>query len=128
MIVVSEYGNKFLLDRFIGGGVSDLTLRLFTNDIELKRNLRSIDFKEAFDFGYIPLKLYSDLYKINNNGLKIEEQFTFTGNLGNVYGYFITDHLNEWIWAEKFDKIYEVKVNGDIIKIVCNIKIKVKEK
>jgi hypothetical protein len=48
-----------------------------------------------------------------------EVTWTFTGSVGNVYGYYVTrDTGGELLWAERFTNgPFDIQTNGDEIKI-----------
>ena len=50
----------------------------------------------------------------------LQVTWTFTGIVGNVYGYYVTrDTGGELMWAERFTNgPYDIQANGDEIKIV----------
>jgi hypothetical protein len=102
----------------------DIVLRLFENDllpdyyntIESFKEIRGGDYKPKvlssgkWKYGFVadvPIATYPD------------QIFEFTGAVGLIYGYYITDRDNKIVrWAEKFaDGPYEVLRNGDKVTV-----------
>ena len=95
----------------------DLVLKLFTNDGVMPST-------EASGFGYAPRSLSGRSWQFvegePSHASHPEETFTFTGNLGQVYGYFLVQEISgEVLWSERFtDGPYNIVNNGDKIRIV----------
>lgn len=100
----------------------DLVLKLFTNDDVTPHT-------EASGFGYAPITLSRRSWQFVEGepsyAIHPEETFTFTGDLGNVYGYFIAQDLSGILmWTERFaDGPYAIVNNGDKIRIVPRLEL-----
>lgn len=101
----------------------DLVLRLFTNNITPAETDVAATYTEATGFGYAAITLTGATWTVTEgapgNASYPQQTFTFTGALGNVYGYYLTRVTSGRIaWAERFsDGPYNVVNNGDTIKI-----------
>ncbi len=101
----------------------DLVLKLYTNNVTPGDADVVGDYTEAAGNGYADIDLDSGDWTITPGNPSSAEQpqqtFTFTGNLGNVYGYFIVEAVSGKLkWAERFtDGPYNIVNNGDQIKV-----------
>lgn len=104
-----------------------LVLRLFTNDVTPTDDTVAGDLTEASGYGYSPITLTggSWTYTAGDPGAVAyaQQTFTFTGALGNVYGYYYTQTTSGvLVGAERFsDGPYNIQQNGDTIKITPTI-------
>lgn len=104
-----------------------LLLKLYTNNITPAETDTEATYTEAVGFGYAAISLTPASWTITpgapSNAAFPQQVFTFTGNLGNVYGYFVVETTSGKIkWAERFtDGPYNIVNNGDQIKITLNI-------
>lgn len=102
---------------------SDLTLRLYTNNHTPAATDTESAFTEASGNGYSAISLtgasWSTTAANPSHADYAQQTFTFTGALGNVYGYYLTRNSDgHLIWAEKFsDGPYNIQNNGDTIKV-----------
>ena len=98
-------------------------LKLYMNNYTPVEGSTEANFTEASGFGYTSVTLPGASWVItqgNPTSASYPQQtFTFTGALGNVYGYYITQVTSGFIlWAERFtDGPYNIVNNGDQIKI-----------
>lgn len=99
-----------------------LVLKLFVNDITPSETDTAASYTEASGNGYANVALTGSLWTITegspSNASYPEQSFLFTGDAGNVYGYFLVRAGSGRIaWAERFsDGPYDI-VSGDTIKI-----------
>jgi hypothetical protein len=101
-----------------------LTLRLFENNIEPDYYNTVNDYKEVGGGGYSPKVLDPARWKFGfiedlpMAGYK-DQVFEFTGPVGLVYGYYITNDASDVVrWAERFvDGPYEVLRTGDTVTV-----------
>ncbi len=104
-----------------------LKLKLYSNNYTPIEASVEGDFTEAAGFGYAEVSLTPGSWVVtpgNPTSAAFPQQtFTFTGALGNVYGYYIVQTTSGKImWAEKFtDGPYNIVNNGDQIKITLSI-------
>lgn len=106
----------------------DLVLRLYTNNITPAETDTAATYTEASGNGYASVTLTGASWAAPSEGAPssigyAQQIFTFTGNLGNVYGYFMTRASSGRIGlAERFsDGPYNVVNNGDQIKITPSV-------
>lgn len=103
--------------------VEALTLRLFTNNVTPSDTDTIATYTEAAGSGYAAVGLTASNWVLTagapSDATYPEITFTFTGALGNVYGYFITgDTSSDVWWAEAFTGgPFDVQANGDQIKV-----------
>ena len=101
----------------------NVVLRLYTNNYTPVETSTEANFTEASGFGYASVTLPGASWTItpgNPTSASFAQQtFTFTGTLGNVYGYYMTQLTSGFImWAERFtDGPYNIVNSGDQIKI-----------
>lgn len=101
----------------------DLVLCLYTNNITPGETDTTATYTEATGFGYANVTLTGASWTLTegapSNAAYAQQTFTFTGALGNVYGYFLKRATSGRIaYAERFsDGPYAISNNGDQIKI-----------
>lgn len=100
-----------------------LKLKLYTNNYTPVEGSTEANFTEAAGNGYADVSLTPGNWVITPGNPSSADYpqvtFTFTGNLGNVYGYYVVQTTSGKImWAELFtDGPYNIVNNGDQIKI-----------
>lgn len=105
----------------------NLVLRLFTNNVTPAEGDTAASYTEAAGNGYAAITLTGANWVITegapSDASYAQQTFTFTGALGNVYGYYLTRATSGRVaWAERFtDGPYNVVNNGDQIKITPRI-------
>jgi hypothetical protein len=99
------------------------TLKLYTNNITPAETDTAATYTEASGNGYAAVGLTGASWTVTSgapsSAATAQQTFTFTGALGNVYGYFIVmATAGTILWAERFsDGPYNIANNGDQIKI-----------
>jgi hypothetical protein len=107
--------------------LSDLVLRLFTNNITPAETDTAATYTEASGSGYGALTLTGASWTVTEGAptqaAYAQQIYTFTGALGNVYGYFMTRTSGGRIaLAERFsDGPYNIVNNGDQVKVTPQI-------
>lgn len=107
----------------------DLVLRLFTSNTAPAESDTAATYTEASGFGYAAVTLSGASWVITEgaptSAAYPQQTFTFTGALGNVYGYFLTRATSGRIaYAERFsDGPYQIVNSGDQIKITPTIEM-----
>lgn len=110
--------------------VENLRLRLFTNNVTPSDTDVPATYTEASGNGYANVLLTAANWVITAgdpaSAAYPEITFTFTGALGNVYGYYITGETSTVVrWAERFTTSpFDVQANGDQIKITPILTLK----
>lgn len=105
----------------------DLVLRLFTNNITPSETDTAATYTEAAGNGYAAAALAGANWTVTEGApteaAYAQQVFTFSGALGNVYGYFMTRQASGRIaLAERFTNgPYDIQNNGDQIKITPKI-------
>lgn len=103
--------------------VEGLRLRLYTNNLTPGEADVLATYTEATGSGYANVLLTPANWVITegapSNAAYPEVTFTFTGALGNVYGYYLTGETSNKVrWAERFTTApYNVTASGDLIKV-----------
>lgn len=107
----------------------NLVLKLYTNDITPGETDTAGTYTEATGYGYASKSLTGASWTVTpgapTEASYAQQTWTFTGALGNVYGYFIIRATTaDLVWAERFTNgPYNVQNNGDEIKITPKITI-----
>lgn len=124
MLVLPQHGEGDLLAYAVNKAApQDLVLRLFTNDLTPGNTDTAASYTEASGNGYAAVTLTGANWTVTegttSEAAYPEQVFTFTGALGNVYGYFLTRAISgKLAWAERFtDGPYGIVNNGDQIKV-----------
>lgn len=106
---------------------TDLILRLYTSNTTPAETDTTATYTEASGFGYAAVTLTGASWTVTegapSQAAYAQQIFTFTGNLGNVYGYHLTRTTSGRIsLAERFpDGPYGIVNNGDQIKVTPQI-------
>ena len=104
-----------------------LILWLYTNNYTPVEASTEANFTEASGFGYASVSLTPASWTASGSAptqlAYPQVTFTFTGALGNVYGYYLTQTTSgKAVWAERFsDGPYNMNNNGDQIKVTVQI-------
>ena len=105
----------------------NLILRLYTNNITPGETDTAATYTEASGNGYAAITLTGASWTVTGTAPTsigyAEQTFTFTGALGNVYGYYLTRATSaDLILAERFTGApFNIANNGDEIKITPTI-------
>ena len=106
----------------------NLVLRLYTSNTTPAEADTAATYTEATGFGYAAVTLTGASWGAPSEGAPssiayAQQTFTFTGALGNVYGYYLTRATSGRIaFSERFsDGPYNIVNNGDQIKITPTI-------
>jgi hypothetical protein len=127
-LLLEDHGEQLILERSLNANATPaLTLRLFTNNITPAEGDTFATYTEASGNGYASKTLSGGSWTVTTTSGTTEaayaqQTFTFTGALGNVYGYFVVDSTTKLFWSERFsDGPYNITANGDAIKITPKI-------
>lgn len=118
---------KFLVNN--SSSVENMVLKLFTNNHTPAASdaTNASDYTEASGFGYAAVTLTGASWTFSGSGpataAYAQQTFTFTGALGNVYGYYMVGASSGNLYfAEKFTSgPFNIANNGDQIKITPQI-------
>jgi hypothetical protein len=102
-----------------------MTLKLYTNNVTPGESDTAGTYTGAAGFGYADITLNGASWTVSTDGSGVTsgvyalQSWTFTGALGNVYGYFVVRaDTGVLLFAERFsDGPYPISFNGDIINV-----------
>ena len=128
-IVVPNNGEGDVLQYMVNRATPEnLVLRLYTNNITPAETDTAGTYTEAAGNGYASITLTGASWNAPSEGAPssiayAQQTFTFTGALGNVYGYYMTRATSGRIaLAERFTGApFNIQNNGDQIKITPQI-------
>lgn len=125
-LVFPDVGENKALDHLVNRvAPENLVLRLFTSNTTPAEGDTAGTYTEASGSGYSAITLTGASWGAASGGsiAFAQQTFTFTGALGNVYGYYYTEATSGvLIAAERFsDGPYNIANNGDQIKITPTI-------
>lgn len=123
-LVVPNVGEDLALKALLNhtAGVNQ-TLKLFTSNTTPAETDTAATFTEASGNGYAAINLTGSSWVFTpgapSQAAYAEQTFTFTGALGNVYGYFVIQQgTGTLLWAERFTGApFNIANNGDQIKV-----------
>lgn len=101
----------------------NLVLRLFTNNVTPGETDTAATYTEASGNGYAAQPLTAASWTVAEGApteaTHPEVTFAFTGALGNVYGYYVTQATSgKLMWAERFTGApFNIANNGDQIRV-----------
>lgn len=128
-LIVPNDGEIDGLKYFVNKAVPEnLVLRLFTNDITPSEDDETADYTEASGFGYASITLngasWSDPTGSPATTSYPEQTFTFSGAIGNIYGYYLTRaSSNKIAYAERFATPFNVQSSGSQLKLTLSISL-----
>jgi hypothetical protein len=128
-LVVVDNGESVALQLLVNKITTpeNLKLKLYTNNITPGETDVAGTYTEASGNGYALITLTGASWSVSGTAPTsigyAQQTFTFTGALGNVYGYFLVRaSTGDLILAERFsDGPYNIQNNGDTIKITPTI-------
>lgn len=128
-LLVPNNGEGDALEYFVNRAApQNLVLRLYTNNVTPAETDTAGTYTEAAGNGYAAVTLTGASWGAPSEGAPssiayAQQTFTFSGALGNVYGYYMTRVTSGRIaLAERFtDGPYNIQNNGDQIKITPQI-------
>ena len=106
---------------------SNLTFKLFSNDIVPAETNTAASYTEVVGGGYIAKILLGGSWTIHEGapsyGIYAAQDYNFTGVTnapGTIYGYFIVDAEGICRWAERFNAavLPFSPINGSLIRII----------
>lgn len=127
-LVVPNQGEQIILEAATGKTApQNLVLRLFTSNTTPAETDTEATYTEASGNGYAAITLTAANWTTTPGAptetAYPEQTFTFTGALGNVYGYYLTQVTSgKLVWAERFTGApFNIQNNGDQIKITLKL-------
>lgn len=129
-LLVPDVGESRMLQAIVNKTAPEtLILHLYTSNTTPAEGDTTATYTEASGFGYASVTLTAASWTVTAGAPShidfAQQIFTFTGNLGNVYGYYINQTTSTILmWAERFtDGPYNIVNNGDQIKITPYIEL-----
>lgn len=125
-IVFPDAGENIVLEALVNKTApQNLVLRLYTSNTTPGESDTAGTYTEATGSGYSSITLTGASWGSASGGSisYAQQTFTFSGALGNVYGYYLTQASSgTLVAAERFtDGPYNIANNGDQIKITPTI-------
>ena len=125
-LLFPDQGENIALESIVNKTApQNLILRLYTSNTTPGESDTEATYTEASGSGYSAITLTGSSWNAASGGSisYAQQTFTFTGALGNVYGYFLTQASSgKLVLAERFsDGPYNIANNGDQIKITPTI-------
>lgn len=128
-LLVPNTGEVIALKYLVGYTTSteNLVLRLYTNNKTPAETDTAGSYTEATGSGYGAITLTGSSWTVTggapSSATYAAQTFTFTGSLGNVYGYYLTRaSSSDLVYAERFsDGPYNIAASGDTITITPQI-------
>lgn len=125
-LVFPDVGENIVLEALVNKTApQNLVLRLYTSNTTPGESDTAGTYTEASGSGYNAITLTGASWGSASGGSisYAQQTFTFTGALGNVYGYYMTQASSgTLVYAERFtDGPYNIANNGDQIKITPTI-------
>ena len=123
-LLVPDVGEGRMLRAIVNNTAPEnLVLRLYTNNITPAETDTAGTYTEATGSGYASITLTGASWSFTQGAPSYasyaEQTFTFSGALGNVYGYYLTQLTSGILmWSERFPSApYNIVNNGDNIKV-----------
>ena len=123
-LLVPNASETRMLENIVGKTTpQNLVVRLYTNNLHPAEGHVAADYTEASGSGYTAQACTPGDWTTTPDSPSVivhpQLVFGFTGALGNVYGYFVTEATSGLLkWAERFPSApYDVQNNGDEIKV-----------
>lgn len=127
-LVVPNQGEQIVLEATVGKTAGqNLNLRLYTSNTTPAETDTEATYTEASGNGYAAITLTAASWTFTSgapsNVAYAEQTFTFSGALGNVYGYYFTQVTSgKLVWSERFTSApFNIANSGDQIKITPQI-------
>lgn len=125
-LVFPDVGENLALEMIVNKtAAQSLKLKLYTSNTTPGESDVAGTYTEATGNGYAEIALTGASWGAASGGsiAYAQQTFTFTGALGNVYGYYIVQTTSgTLLYAERFaDGPYNIANNGDQIKITPTI-------
>ena len=127
-LVVPNSAEQDMLEAFLNKTAPEnLVLKLFTNNVTPGETDTAGTYTEASGSGYASIALTAASWTVTpgapTQAAYPQQTFTFSGALGNVYGYFIVGATSGKIkFAERFTSApYNIANVGDQIKVSLQI-------
>jgi len=127
-VQISSDGAETILKSLTGiiSSIETLKLKLYSNNVTPTPLTVITDFTELTGAGYAEKTLSASAWSMTGNAISTTPQlFTFTGNAGSVYGYYLVGATsNKLIASERFASgPFNIASNGDSITVTATISV-----
>ena len=127
-IQISEDGAETILKCLAGvaSSTETLKLKLYSNNVTPNITTELIEFVEVTGGGYVERPLSSSAWVVSGNTISTAPQlYTFTSNVGQIYGYYLVGSTSgKLIASERFSSgPFNIANNGDSITVTATISI-----
>ncbi len=127
-IVVQDTGADAILKAYFNNDFpadKSLVMKLFSNNMTPADTDSSANYTEVTGGGYVVKGLSNGSWTVNtandpSDAVYAEQTWTFTGVIGGtgiIYGYYVVDTSNNFIWSEAISPTMTPTNNGDQLKI-----------
>ena len=124
-LLVPNQGEKIMLEAILNKvAPQDLDMKLYSNDKTPADGDTEADYTEVEGAGYAEKELVAANWNVvagaPTEATYPEQTFTFTGAVGDVYGYYIVQRTSgKLVWAERFTTLFFGELAGDILKVTA---------
>lgn len=127
-IQISSDGAEIILKCVTGVSTSTETLKmkLYSNNYTPTTLSKLTDFTEVTGGGYAEKSLSASAWTVIGNAIStVPQLFTFTSNIGQVYGYYLIGATSgKLVASEKFSSgPFNIATNGDSITVTATISV-----
>jgi hypothetical protein len=127
-LLIPDEGEVKMLSLILDGATAEnLTLKLYTNNKTPAEADTPAAYTVASGFGYADKTLTNGSWTVTPGdpsvALYAQQTWTFTGALGDVYGYYVVGAVSGVLyWAERFTTApFDIQNNGDEIRVTPRI-------
>ncbi len=127
-LLVPNASEVIIMENFLNKTApEDLVLKLYSSDTTPAETDTDATYTETSGGGYGDIALTAANWTVTpgnpTTAVYPEETFTFTGAVGNVYGYYVVQAISgDLMWAERFTSApLNIQNSGDEIRITLQI-------
>jgi len=127
-LLVSNASEAVIMANFLNKTApEDLDIKLYSSDTTPAEGDTEATYTEVTGGGYATIQLTAASWTITPGAPTSagypQITFTFTGSVGNVYGYFVVQRSSgKLMWSERFTNgPFNIANNGDEIKVTPSI-------
>lgn len=127
-LLVPNASEVIIMENFLNKSApQDLVLKLYSSDTTPAETDTEATYTETTGGGYADVSLTAASWVVTpgapTSAAYPEITFTFTGTVGNVYGYYVVQAVSgALMWSERFTNgPFNIQNNGDEIRITPNI-------
>ncbi len=127
-LLVPNASEVIIMENFLNKTApQDLVLKLYSSDTTPAETDTVVTYTEATGGGYADQAITAATWTVTpgnpTSAAYPEITFTFTGSVGNVYGYFVVQSISgALMWSERFTNgPFNIQNNGDEIRVTLQI-------